>query len=69
MEIIKKLAGCFVIVAMLGACGGAASEDPVTTTTRPGESIGFADAIERTQEVADLSEDRTNSIDEMFSSE
>ena len=53
-------------VVALSACGGGMSDDPVTeTTARVGESIGVADAIERTREVANQAEERANMIDDL----
>jgi hypothetical protein len=68
MRVWRTIAAVLLVLA-LGACGGAGSNDdpaPVTTVSqgadRPGESIGVADAIDRTRAVADRAEERLDAI-------
>lgn len=56
-------------LSLLAGCGGSGSnEDPapaVSTSERAGESVGVADAIDRTRAVADRAEDRLETIDQL----
>ena len=67
MESIRTVAVSLAVA--LSACGGGGgvSDEPATTetTARLGESIGVADAIDRTREVADLAEQRYDTIDQL----
>jgi len=72
MGSMRKLAVALAVVLTISACGGSGtSDDPDTTdtTTRVGEAVGVADAIDRTRAVVEQAEDRLNTIDQLAPSE